>query len=329
MSRMKVVLIALAALVLLVPVYSAASGNGYALILFGRVLVFAIAAVGLNIALGYGGMVSLGHAMYIGIGAYGVALLSAHGVHSGWLHLLAVVAVTAVVAAAVGWVSLRTQGIAFIMITLAFAQLAYFVFVSLRMYGGDDGLTLARMSDFGVFANNRTALYLAMAATLAGALLVSSQLVGSRFGLVLRAARINERRVDALGTASSPYKLLAYVLSAQICALAGFFLVNLTGFASPAYMAWTVSGELILMVLLGGVGTIVGPVIGAFALLLLEEGLKACTEHWPLPLGGFIVAMVVFLRGGLWGVLGQRESTQGEKALLPLPLAGEGRGEGP
>ncbi len=295
---------------LLVPVYARVADDSYALILFGRILVFALAALGLNLALGFGGMVSLGHAMYIGLGAYCVGILSFFGVHSGWLHLLAVLVVSGLIALPVGWIALRTHGIAFIMITLALAQLFYFVFVSLKQFGGDDGLKLAQPSDFGPLTGNDTALYLATLACVLAAAYGLSRVVASRFGLVLRATRTGERRVNAVGTPSLPYRLAAYVLSAELCGLAGYFLANLTGFVSPAYMAWSVSGELVVMVLLGGIGTVFGPVVGVSALLLLEEFLKAYTDHWALVLGPLIVLIVVFLRRGLWGMLqARREAT--------------------
>ena len=315
MTKLRLTLAALLMLAfLLVPLYARLSGDTYSLILFGRILVFALAALGLNLALGFGGMVSLGHAMYIGLGAYSVAIPASLGITAGWIHLLTALVVTAVVAAPLGWVALRTQGIAFIMITLAFAQLFYFLFVSLKVFGGDDGMTLRHPSAFGSLTDNADALYLATALSVIVAAFVLSRLVASRFGLVLRASRVNERRVNALGTASLPPRLAAYVISAELCALGGFFLANLTEFVSPAYMAWTVSGELIVMVLLGGLGTVFGPVVGALALLLVEEALKAYTEHWPLVLGPLIVLAVVFMRRGLWGLLFERGEAAGAKA---------------
>lgn len=298
-------------LFLLVPVYAAQSGDSYALILFGRVLVFALAAVGLNLALGYGGMVSLGHAMYMGVGAYSVAILSHHGLDNGLLHLAVVCAATLALSVPVGWVALRTQGIAFIMITLAFAQMLFFIAVGLKQYGGDEGLSIAQLSRFGALTANKTALYLSMMVALGLALAVFRRVVASRFGLVLRATRVNERRVRAVGTPPLGYRLVGYVLSAQLCAIAGYFLANLTAFASPAYMAWTVSGELIVMVLLGGTGTLVGPVVGAAAFLLLEEGLKALTGHWMVIMGPAIVLIVLFLKNGLWGILADQPPGQG------------------
>lgn len=287
----------------LVPVYCWLIDSVYPLTLFGRILVFALAALGLNLALGFGGMVSLGHAMYIGFGAYAVGIGSALGMESGGLQLLFALLVTAIIAAPLGWIALRTQGIAFIMITLAFAQLFYYVFISLRMFGGDDGMTIQKLSAWGPLTGNKVAIYLSLVVALVLAIWGISRTVQSRFGLVLRATMVSERRVNAVGTPSLPYRLVAYVISAELCAVAGYFLANLTSFVSPAYMAWTLSGELIVMALLGGSATVFGPVIGAAALLLLEEGLKAFTERWALILGPIIVLIVVFLRQGLWGLL--------------------------
>jgi branched-chain amino acid transport system permease protein len=292
---------------LMVPVYAWATGDVYALTLFGRILVFVLAATGLNLALGYGGMVSLGHAMYIGLGAYSMAILTLMGLHSGWLHLATALLVSGLVALPLGWVALRTQGIAFIMITLAFAQLFFYIFVSLKNFGGDDGISLPQVSNFGFLTGNIYALYLSLFITVLVVLGVMMRLVRSPFGLVLRATKVNERRVNAVGIYSLPIRLVAYVLSAQICALAGFFFANLTGFVSPDYLKWSISGELIVMVLLGGLGTVFGPVVGATALLIIEEFLKAMTEHWPLILGPLIVLMVIFLRRGLWSLLSGRE----------------------
>lgn len=303
---------------LLVPVYVTLSGDTYALVLFGRILVFALAALGLNLALGYGGMVSLGHAMYIGLGAYTVGIMSSLGWHASWQHLLTGMVVTGVLASLLGWVALRTRNIAFIMITLAFAQLFYFVFMGLEQFGGDDGLTLETGSTLGPFTGNPYAMYLLNLACVVLAALGLSRLVESRFGLVLRATMVNEHRVNAVGTASLSYRLMAYVISAELCALAGYFLANLTGFVSPAYMTWMVSGELIVMVLLGGLGTVFGPVVGAAALLLFEEVLKAYTQHWPLVLGPAIVLMVVFLRKGLWSLFSPIPETLGA-ATTPEP----------
>ena len=296
-------MIAVLAGLALVPLYAWVMGSLYPLTLFGRILVFVLAALGLNIALGFGGMVSLGHAMYVGLGAYAVGILSAVGVTSGAIHLVAALVATTLIALPVGWIALRTQGIAFIMITLAFAQLFFYVFVSLRMFGGDDGLSIQQLSNFGALTGNKYAIYISLWVTVLVTVWLSQRLVASRFGLVLRATVANDKRVNAVGTPSLPYRLTAYVISAQVCALAGYFLANLTGFVSPAYMSWTLSGELIVMVLLGGSGTVFGPVVGAVAFLLMEEGIKAYTDRWALFLGPIIVLIVVFLRKGIWSLL--------------------------
>jgi len=287
----------------LVPLYAWRADDVYVLTYFGRMLIFALAAVGLNLILGFGAMASLGHAMYFGFGAYTVGILSTWGLTNGWLHLSLALAVTAFIAIPVGWIALRTRGMAFIMITLAFAQLFFYVFVSLRAFGGDEGLSLTELSGFGALTGNKYAIYLSLLITLVLVLWFTHRLVKSRFGLVLRASRHNESRLNALGTASQPYRLVAYVLSAQICALAGFFMANLTGFVSPSLMSWLISAEFMVMVLLGGMGTVFGPVIGAAGLLLIEDGLKTVTEHWPLVLGALIVLAVIWLRQGLWGLM--------------------------
>ena len=296
-------MIAVLAGLALVPLYAWVMGSLYPLTLFGRILVFVLAALGLNIALGFGGMVSLGHAMYVGLGAYAVGILSAVGVTSGAIHLVAALVATTLISLPVGWIALRTQGIAFIMITLAFAQLFFYVFVSLRMFGGDDGLSIQQLSNFGALTGNKYAIYISLWVTVVVTVWLSQRLVASRFGLVLRATVANDKRVNAVGTPSLPYRLTAYVISAQVCALAGYFLANLTGFVSPAYMSWTLSGELIVMVLLGGSGTVFGPVVGAVAFLLMEEGIKAYTDRWALFLGPIIVLIVIFLRKGIWSLL--------------------------
>lgn len=294
----------------LVPLYAWLADDVYVLTYFGRMLIFALAAVGLNMILGFGAMASLGHAMYFGFGAYAVGILSTLGFTNGWLHLLVALAVSALMAIPVGWIALRTRGMAFIMITLAFAQLFFYVFVSLRAFGGDEGLSLTELSGFGALTGNKYAIYLSLLATLCLVLWFTNRLVKSRFGLVLRASRHNESRLNSLGTASQPYRLVAYVLSAQICAVAGFFMANLTGFVSPSLMSWLISAEFMVMVLLGGMGTVFGPVIGAAGLLLIEDGLKTVTEHWPLILGPLIVLAVIWLRQGLWGLMAPSGSTK-------------------
>jgi len=309
------ILIALGA----VPAIAAALAQPFYVTLFSRIMIFGLAALGLNLILGYGGLVSFGHAMYIGIGAYAVGILSFHGITSGWVQLAAALAVGIVAALLVGSISLRTRGMAFIMITLAFAQMFFFLAVSLKQYGGDDGLSIATRSDFGVVKlDNATVLYYIIYALLLATLYGGWRLIHSRFGMVLRGCKSNERRMIALGVPTLRYKVTAYVLSAMICVLAGVWLANLTRFCAPAYMQWQVSGELIVMAVLGGMGTLLGPVVGAAALLVIEEWLSSFDvrlpwglssfihDHWMALLGLFIVGVVLTLKQGLYGYLAAR-----------------------
>ena len=291
-------------LLLAVPVYAKLASEPFALTFFSRVLVFALAAISLNLILGYGGMVSFGHALYLGLGAYAVGLLAQNGITNGWMQLAATVVVCALVGAITGAISLRTTGIAFIMITLAFAQMFFYLFVSLKQYGGDDGLSISARSDFGFFtlASPITLYYVALVLVLV-ALFFTRRLIDARFGMVLRGCRINERRMKAMGFPSLRYKLSAYVLSSVLCGVAGLLYANLTGFASPAYMAWTLSGEMIVIVVLGGMGTVFGPLVGSLVLLLGEEILKSFTEHWMMILGPLIVLVVLTARRGVYGYL--------------------------
>ena len=303
-----------------VPLLAAWLGQPFWVTLFTRVLIFALAAMGLNLVLGYGAMVSFGHAMYLGIGAYAVGILSHHGVDNGLLQLLVALGVGALVALGVGAICLRTSGMAFIMITLAFAQMLFFLAVSLREYGGDDGMQLQNRSQFGPLdLNNATLLYYLAYALLLAVLYGFWRLVHSRFGMVLRGCRSNERRMRSMGFPTLRYKLSAYVISALVCVLAGMLMANLTRFVAPSYMAWTVSGELIVMIVLGGLGTLIGPIAGATALLLVEEALSSLklgipwldtvvNQHWLALIGIFIVLVVLVLKQGLYGWLVARKA---------------------
>lgn len=296
--------VALLVLLALVPLYANLASEPFLMTFTSRVLVFAIAAISLNMILGYGGMVSFGHALYIGLGAYCVGIMASHGVANGWLQLGVTLLACALVGLLTGLISLRTTGIAFIMITLAFAQMFYYLFVSLKPYGGDDGMSLETRSSFALFdLSSPITLYYVALLVVVSALYVSARTVDARFGMVLRGCRLNERRMNALGFATTRYKLLAYVWSCMLCGVSGLLYANLTGFTSPAYLAWTVSGELIVMVVLGGMGTVFGPLVGALTLLLSEEILKAITDHWMAVLGPLIVLVVLLAKRGLYGFL--------------------------
>lgn len=295
-----VLLIALA----LLPTITAAIGEPFYVTLAARILIFALAASGLNLVLGYGGLVSFGHALYVGLGAYVVGILSFHGVTNGWLHLGLTIALSAGIAFLTGVICLRTSGMAFIMITLAFAQMFYFLGVSLKPYGGDDGLQVAQRSDFAPLSiHSNTGLYYFTLVLLVATLYLSWRFVHARFGRVLRGAKSNPRRMRVLGFPLLRYQVSAYAISGCICGVAGLLLANLTRFASPAYMFWTVSGDLIVMVMLGGIATVVGPLVGAMVYVILETILAGYTEHWMLVLGPIIVLIALLAKRGLYGFL--------------------------
>jgi branched-chain amino acid transport system permease protein len=292
-------------ILVLVPVYAAATGNTFVVSLFTRILILAIAAVSLNLIMGFGGMVSFGHAAYLGIGGYAVGILAKEGINSGLLQWPLAVAASALFALAVGALSLRTRGVYFIMITLAFAQMVYYVAIGLDRYGGDDGMTIYKRSQFSGLidlSNKMTFYYLCLALLLASVYIVW-RLVHSRFGMVIQGARSNERRMRAIGFPTYRYKLLSFVFAGMLCGLAGALLANHTDFISPALMHWTRSGDLIVMAVLGGMGTVFGPVIGAVALLVLEEVLSGITEYWQIILGPLFLLVVLFARGGIDGLL--------------------------
>ena len=273
--------------------------------LVSRALILCIAAVSLNLILGYGGMVSLGHAAYIGIGAYCVGIPSYYDFYSGWLHLALALSVSAIFALVTGAISLRTRGVYFIMITMAFSQMAYFIFLSLEEYGADDGLVIYSRSEFPAWLSmdSSTSLYYWIFAILLLALFFTHRLVHARFGRVIVGAKFNEQRMQALGFNTYRYRLTCYVISAMMCSLAGVLFGNFAGFISPDIMGWTRSGELIFMVIIGGVATLFGPLVGTIAYVLLEAFLSAFTVYWHLIFGFLLVALVLFGKGGIDGWL--------------------------
>jgi branched-chain amino acid transport system permease protein len=295
----------LLAILVLLPVYSTLTGNAFALSLFTRIVIFAMAAVSLNLIMGFGGMVSFGHAVYLGIGGYVVGILAKEGVGSGLVQWPLALVVSGLFGLGVGALSLRTRGVYFIMITLAFAQMAFYVASGLERYGGDDGLTIYKRSSFGgvVDLSNKTLFYYICLALLIAVIYLVRRLVDSRFGLVIQGVRSNERRMRAIGFPTFRYKLACFVISGVLCGLAGVLLANHTDFISPAIMQWTRSGDLIVMAVLGGMGSVMGPVIGAVTLLVLEEVLSRVTEYWPIILGPLILIVVLYARGGIDGLL--------------------------
>ena len=303
MNFRKRAIVLAAGLVLLaaVPPLAALADQPFYLDLVRRVMIFAIAALSLNLILGYGGMISFGHAAYLGVGAYAVGVLAHYGINNGFLQWALAIGASALVALAIGAVSIRTSGVYFIMITLAFTQMLYYLGISIAEYGGDDGMRLAVKSQFPglIDLNDATAFYYLVLAILVLALFLGQRLVDSRFGMVIRAAKSNEVRTRSIGFSPYPYRLAAFVIAGAVCGLAGALLVNHTAYLTPEFMNWTRSGELMFMVILGGMASIAGPVLGAFALLLVEDVLSGWTQHWQLILGPLLVLSVLFLRRGL------------------------------
>ncbi len=305
MSGRTLILAAGVLLLAAVPPLAMLLGHPFYIDLLRRVMIFAIAAASLNLILGYGGLVSFGHAAYLGVGGYSVGILAFYGIHNGWLQWAVAIVASALVALAIGAISVRTRGIHFIMITLAFTQMLYYLGISVEEYGGDDGMRVKVKSQFSglIDLDDPTAFYYLILVLLLAVLYFVHRLVHSRFGMVLRAAKSNEARSRAIGFRPYPYQLTAFVIAGAICGLAGALHANNTAFVTPEYMHWTRSGEIMFMVILGGMGTTPGPVLGTFAFLLVEDLLKGVTQHFYIIFGPLLVLSVLFFKRGLAGLL--------------------------
>jgi branched-chain amino acid transport system permease protein len=300
-------------LVLLFPLVMHALDQHFYIAFATRVLIYAMAAASLNLVLGYGGMVSFGHAAFFGAGAYVVGILAAEGVRSLWIAWPAAILVAALAALVIGAISLRTRGVYFIMITLAFAQMMYYVFVSMKAYGGDDGLSMpGRSTGLGLELRNDFVWYYLVLAMLLVILYLLHRLLGSRFGRVIEAIRENETRAQAIGYPIYRYQLACFVISGAIAGLAGALIANQTSYAGPSLLHWVQSGTLMIMVILGGVGRFWGGPVGAAVLLALEELfsgsplLGAYSLHWQLPVGIILLAVVLFAPRGISGAFAQK-----------------------
>jgi len=304
-SRMRAAALpcALFAVLAVMPAAAHFGAAGY-LPLVTRTMIVGLAAMSLDLLIGCGAMISFGHAAFIGIGAYAVGILSSHGIDDAFVQLAAALVVSGLFALLTGAISLRTQGVYFIMITLAFGQMLYFLLTSLAAYGGDDGLSLSRSHVFGapLLKNSLTLYYVAFGLLLIFYLLCRA-IVMSRFGRVLRGIKDNPIRMRAIGFAPYRYQLTAYVIAGMIAAVAGFLLANASEFVSPAYVSWQRSGDLIFMVVLGGLGTLHGAILGAAAFTLLEEFLSGLTEYWGMIFGPLLIVVVLYARGGLASLL--------------------------
>ena len=282
--------------------------------LMARVMIFSIAAMSLDFILGYGAMISFGHALYLGLGTYAVGILAHYEFTNGWLQLLVCVSGTAIIAFIMGLISLRTSGIYFIMITFALAQMFYFLGISLEAYGGDDGLPIDSRSEFFSFfdLNEVWNMYYLILGTLTVTTIVLWKIINSRFGMVVRGSHSNDDRMQAIGFPTMKYRLTAFVIAGVVCGLAGFLLGNLTEFLTPEYMHWFRSGELMIMVMVGGMGTLFGPLFGAFAYIMMEDFLAHFTEYWQFYFGPILILLVLFAKQGLWGMLPGREDISDE-----------------
>ncbi|MFW6324309.1 MAG: branched-chain amino acid ABC transporter permease [Desulfovibrionales bacterium] len=320
MSLKKIIFPAGILLLVLFPPVAAALDQSFYTTLVSRILIYALAAVSLDLILGFGGMVSLCHAAFMGVGAYAVGILAHHATYQTPLLSAFGFTLTGTESALVAWplavvsagllsiligaVSLRTKGVYFIMITLAFSQMIHFLFVSLEKYGGDDGMSLLfRNSLPGVDPGNDATFYYICLVSLFAFLFFCRRLVRSRFGMIIQGCRENESRMTALGVPTYRYKLACFVIAGAGAGLAGALMANQIGFISPGLMHWTVSGEIVIMVVLGGIGTLTGPALGAAVLILLEEIFSMYTEHWMLFLGPSLILLVLYARQGIFGAL--------------------------
>jgi branched-chain amino acid transport system permease protein len=301
------------ALLFVVPLVFFYTGNPFYLDLATRLIILAIAAVGLNFVLGYGGLISFGHAAFIGLGAYAVGIPVYHEIYGGWdavattngfAHFGLAILIGALFALITGAISLKVRGVHFIMITMAFAQMIYYLVMSISEYGGDDGLVIDMRSEFPLISlDDPIQFFLIAFASLALVMWLVHLMVNSRFGMVLRGSKGNETRMISLGYPTYRYRLVAYVISGAICGYAGALLGNFTAFISPEMMDWSRSGNLMFMVILGGVATIFGPVLGATVFIVLEEILSTYTVYWHLPFGLMLVLVVMYSRGGLTALI--------------------------
>ena len=315
------------ALLVVVPLWAHVADQPYTITLATRAAIFALAAVGLNFALGLGGLVSLGHAAFFGIGGYAMGVLAFHaqtyspviswpveiaGTTSMPIIWLVALCASGLAALAIGALSLRTSGVYFIMITLAFGQMLYFFSVSWPAYGGEDGLSIYLRNRFpGLNTLVPIEFYGLCLAILCIVLALTARLARSPFGLALNAARQSAERVETVGIHANRIKLAAFVISGAITGLAGALFSDLNRFVSPAMFSWQTSGEIMVFVIIGGVARLFGPVVGALLFVALEHVLGGIGSYWHVALGALLLAIVLFGRGGLVGLAAGREVAHG------------------
>ena len=296
----------------IVPLAATVFEEPYYINLFARLMIWAIAAISLNLILGYGGMISFGHALYLGIGAYVVGICAYYDINSAFIQISTAIGVGVLVSLIFGGISLRTRGVYFIMITMALTQMVYFLTISIEKFGSDDGLIIYNRSDFGtdlLNLDNPFHRYYLIFAVMIACLYFSHRLIQSRFGYVIRGAKSNETRMEVLGFSTFRYRLVCFIIAGVMCTLAGVLSANVEKFVSPDVMHWTRSGELIFMVVLGGMASILGPLTGALVFWLLSEVLSRITEHWHIIFGPFLILVVLLSPRGIDGLLALKRSS--------------------
>jgi branched-chain amino acid transport system permease protein len=316
MKRATVVTVLVLLALGIAPYIATATGHAYMVGVFSRIAIYGLAALSLNFILGYAGLVSFGHAAFFGVGAYVMGILSYHAFFAepffglpGSDQALVVwplaMLVSALAALLIGIISLRTKGVYFIMITLAFAQMLFFFFISLQGYGGEDGLSLwwGRNELPFLDLSRRMTFFYVVFSILVLWVFLFGRLIHSHFGWVLRGCKENELRMRALGYDPFPYRLASFCIAGAVGGLAGALIANLSEFVSPDLLYWSRSGQLMIMVILGGMTSLIGPVVGAAAFLLMEEFLISYTEHWMIILGPILIIFVLFAKRGIAGVL--------------------------
>lgn len=321
------------------PLFTETSGGGFYTLVAIKGLIMALAAVGLNFIVGHAGLVSFGHAAFIGVGAYCVGIPIFHvyedgltWLGNGWIHLLLTLLISGALAAAMGAISLKTRGIYFIMITLAFAQLLYFFSAGIELYGGDDGLSLYQRSEFTNFLNveDNLTLYYVCLISIFLVLGLQWRWLDSRFGKLIQGARINESRMRAIGYSPGPYQQLLFIVSGMVCGYAGFLMANFNQFISPDLLHWQHSGELLAIIILGGTRSVVGPLYGAVLFYSLEEFLSSINfnvrghklgEYWQLIFGPLLVFVVLYRSNGIYGLFVQAFSSSRKATTPPETLS--------
>ncbi len=310
-----------------VPLWAHYADEPYTITLATRAVILGLAAVGLNLALGIGGLVSLGHAVFFGLGGYAMGILAFHAQSYTALQIgpfelagtksmpfiwgVAVV-VSALAALLIGWLSLRTSGVYFIMITLAFGQMFFYFAISWSAYGGEDGLSIYVRNEFpGLNTLVPIQFFCLCFGLLSAVLFAMSRMMASPFGLALNVARQVPERVETVGLSADRLKLVAFILSGAVTGLAGALFADLNRFVSPSMFSWQFSGEIMILVILGGTARLFGPVLGAIVFVALEHWLGGMTEYWHIFLGAILLGVVLFARGGLIGLLTGKGSAHG------------------